>query len=462
VTAEDGTTTQDWQVNVSIALNDATEILSFTLPEQTGPGNIYSNIHLVIIEVADGTNLTSLTPAFTLSEGATSVPASGTASDFSNAVTITVTAEDGTTAQDWIVKVSVFGTVSEETDIYTFTMPEETGPATIDITNHTVDIEVVHGTNLTSLTPTFTLSTGATSVPASGTASDYSSEVTITVTAEDGTTTQDWKVNVSEAPNDETDILTFTLTEETGPATINSTNHTVTIEVADGTNLTSLTPTFTLSTGATSVPASGTASDYSSEVTITVTAEDGITTQDWKVNVSEALNDETDILTFTFTEETGPATVDPVNHTIDIEVENGTDQTSLTPTFTLSDGATSVPASGTASDYSSEVTITVTAEDATTTQDWIVNVSEIVGVDDPFALNLKIQVYPNPANNILYIDSEERISRIVVYSIKGEIIKEISQLEISMINVSDLKSGVYILSLFNENEFLVSKRLIKE
>jgi hypothetical protein len=121
-----------------------------------------------------------------------------------------------------------------------------------------------------------------------------------------------------------------------------------------------------------------------------------------------------------------------------------------------------VPASGTASDYSSEVTITVTAEDATTTQDWIVNVSEIVGVDDPFALNLKIQVYPNPANNILYIDSEERISRIVVYSITGEMIKEISQLEISMIDVSDLKTGVYVLSLFNENEYQVTKKIVIE
>jgi Secretion system C-terminal sorting domain len=49
-----------------------------------------------------------------------------------------------------------------------------------------------------------------------------------------------------------------------------------------------------------------------------------------------------------------------------------------------------------------------------------------------------------------------------VYSIKGEIIKEISQLEISTINVSDLKSGVYVLSLFNENEFLASKRIVIE
>jgi hypothetical protein len=110
-----------------------------------------------------------------------------------------------------------------------------------------------------------------------------------------------------------------------------------------------------------------------------VTAQDGTTIQEWTVNVTEAsaaLSDATDILTFTLAEQTGDAEIDDVNHTIDIEVANGTDLTDLTPTFTLSDGATSDPASGTSGDYSSSVTITVTAEDGTTIQDWTVNVTE--------------------------------------------------------------------------------------
>ncbi len=37
---------------------------------------------------------------------------------------------------------------SIETDILTFTLPEETGPATIDAINHTIDINVVDGTVL--------------------------------------------------------------------------------------------------------------------------------------------------------------------------------------------------------------------------------------------------------------------------------------------------------------------------
>ncbi len=69
---------------------------------------------------------------------------------------------------------------------------------------------------------------------------------------------------------------------------------------------------------------------------------------------------------------------------------------------------------------------------------------------------------PTTAVNILYIDSEEPISRVILHSITGEIMKDISQSGISTIDVSNLNSGVYIISLFNENEYLGSKRLVKE
>ena len=45
------------------------------------------------------------------------------------------------------------------------------------------------------------------------------------------------------------------------------------------------------------------------------------------------LSTETDILSFSFTEATGAATINSSNHTIDVEVANGTDLTDLSPTF---------------------------------------------------------------------------------------------------------------------------------
>ncbi|MBZ0242898.1 MAG: DUF5018 domain-containing protein, partial [Bacteroidales bacterium] len=83
------------------------------------------------------------------------------------------------------------------------------------------------------------------------------------------------------------EILTFTLTDQTGNAVINSAAATVDIEVTNGTALTNLTPTISLSPNATISPASGIAQDFSSPVEYTVTAED-LTEKVWTVTVTEA------------------------------------------------------------------------------------------------------------------------------------------------------------------------------
>jgi hypothetical protein len=88
------------------------------------------------------------------------------------------------------------------------------------------------------------------------------------------------------------DILTFTLTAQTGAATINSTAHTVSIEVEYGTSVTALQPTITVSLGATISPTSGTATDFTNPVTYTVTALDE-STQEWTVTVTVAAAPET-------------------------------------------------------------------------------------------------------------------------------------------------------------------------
>lgn len=92
---------------------------------------------------------------------------------------------------------------------------------------------------------------------------------------------------VDKAGSAETDILTFVLDEQTGAATINATAHTVAIEVEAGTTVTALTPTVTVSEGASVSPLSGAATDFTSPVNYTVTAEDG-TTQVWAVTVTVA------------------------------------------------------------------------------------------------------------------------------------------------------------------------------
>jgi len=84
------------------------------------------------------------------------------------------------------------------------------------------------------------------------------------------------------------DILTFVLAEQTAAATINTTAHTVAIEVNYLATITNLTPYIAVSYGATISPESMTSRDFTTPQTYTVTALDGTTTQEWTVTVTEA------------------------------------------------------------------------------------------------------------------------------------------------------------------------------
>jgi len=90
------------------SLSTDTDIVTFTLPEQvTTPSAIDYDNFTVNAEVSFGTDVTALTPTIEVSPGATISPTSLDSQDFTNPVTYTVTAEDGTTKQIWTVTVTV-------------------------------------------------------------------------------------------------------------------------------------------------------------------------------------------------------------------------------------------------------------------------------------------------------------------------------------------------------------------
>ncbi|MFW5700035.1 MAG: T9SS type A sorting domain-containing protein [Bacteroidota bacterium] len=353
---------------------------------------------------------------------------------------------------------------SDSCAILSFTIPEQTGPVNINDTLFIVNIEVHRGTDVTKLTPEITVSDKASIDPPGGVARDFSDTVVYTVTAEDSVTTRDWNVVVTLAPNTETDIIAFELIEQTGAASIDPANHKVDIEVENGTDLTSLTPTIEISDGAIINPASGENQDFSATVVYTVTAEDSVTTRDWNVVVTLAPNTETDIIAFELIEQTGAASIDPANHKVDIEVENGTDLTSLTPTIEISDGAIINPASGENQDFSATVVYTVTAEDATTQQEWSVVVSEaeatgIQNGDDAF-----ISVYPNPANEKMYVrNPENKKVTIELHGINGKkYLQKIAEGSLTVVDIRGLPAGMYTLKVSTPDKTITRKWMITE
>jgi len=259
-----------------------------------------------------------------------------------------------------------------------------------------------------------------------------------------------------------TNILLFELADQSAPATYDDVNKTVSINVYATADLTALIPEIIVSDEATISPASDVVQDFTNPVIYTVTAADGVTQEDWTVSVTRALSSETDMFSFELAAQTGPALVNLSNHTISIEVESGTDITNLVPTIVLSNGATSSPAIGSAVDFTEPVIYTITAEDGVTTQDWVVSVTvekEVTALSEELQLP-ELKVFPNPVSETLKVISSTSIG-VRLIDLRGkELIAPIRGTELEL-DMSLLHSGLYIL-LIEDGEHVYSKSVLKE
>lgn len=73
----------------------------------------------------------------------------------------------------------------------------------------------------------------------------------------------------------------------------------------------------------------------------------------------------------------------------------------------------------------------------------------------------KAKIYPIPADNMIYISSEEEIKEIKVFDVLGKEIISFNQNNIENFSIENLKSGVYIIKLFSlestENHRIIKK-----
>jgi len=468
-------------------ISEENDFLTFSFAEQTGDAVINTENHTVSIEVEYGTSLLALVATFTISENATVAIGSDaqisgtTANDFSSPVTYTITAEDGS-EQNWVVTVSV--ALNNENDILTFSFDEQTGNAVISTENHTVQIEVAYGADINALVADFTLSPEASAkvgptVQESGvTSNDFSNDVIYTVIAQNGEE-QNWTVSVTVALNSEKDILSYSMAEQNAAAIINPTEHTVTLQVVPGTSLTALIATFTLSGDATAYvnaieQVSGTSvNDFTNSLVYRVEAQDG-TEQNWIVTVTAEPYHGNDFLTFSFVEQTGAATIITTNHTVDIEVAEGTSLSALVASFTISDGAfieigeTEQVSGVTSNDFSSAVTYKITAEDGNP-QNWTVTVTveSSTGIFD--VDNMDCMIFPNPACEYIHVSSNAiQNERVVIelIDITGKVkysLAEYTQkeLRVTIYLPDDLVPGLYFVSIKGKEQTITKRLIVK-
>jgi hypothetical protein len=176
-------------------------------------------------------------------------------------------------------------------------------------------------------------------------------------------------------------------------------------------------------------------------------------------------NTAANIVSFNIPGQVGNSNINATNHTVTVTMPNGTNLNSLTPTITISNGATINPTSGIATDFTSAVNYTVTAQDETTQKVWTVTIT-IADPDEILEKNKSntVEVYPVPMGDVLTLKfANNKFQKASVYDMNGKLLITknifISDRELQL-NVSELAKGVYYVTLFGNGNSL-SKLVVK-
>jgi hypothetical protein len=73
---------------------------------------------------------------------------------------------------------------------------------------------------------------------------------------------------------------------------------------------------------------------------------------------------------------------------------------------------------------------------------------------------LSFSLYPNPAKNVLNINSINKISKVTIFEITGKRVLEAKELTDSKINISQINTGIYIVKIQDEFNNISTKKLV--
>jgi hypothetical protein len=90
--------------------------------------------------------------------------------------------------------------------------------------------------------------------------------------------------------------------------------------------------------------------------------------------------------------------------------------------------------------------------------------ADVVDATEPTNVHIprgaEFNIYPNPFENVVRISNSDKLSRVVIANITGQLVVD-KKYPGSEINTSRLISGVYIISLFDDNGLLKTSRIVK-
>jgi len=179
------------------------------------------------------------------------------------------------------------------------------------------------------------------------------------------------------------------------------------------------------------------------------------------------LSSENDILTFTVPEQVGETEINFAEHTVNLNVETGTNLTALTPTITISENATIDPESGIPQDFTNPFEYTVTAENGGQ-QIWVVTVLVATRIEE---IDNIYSIYPNPTTGIVNLTGFRNLLGLEITDITGKIIltMEFASLQSTPPLQMDISStmghaplqGIYFIKITTEKDIFTEKLIIQ-
>ena len=149
--------------NNTSELSSDDSVTSFTFSNNTSiQPEIMEGVNCINATVSYNDNLTALIPNIVINTSATISPLSGIPRDFTNPVTYTITAQDGSRKSYTVNLTRMLKTEAPTDGITGFSFPSLNAIGTIDGANHIITVTVHKGSNITNLLPTVTVADGET------------------------------------------------------------------------------------------------------------------------------------------------------------------------------------------------------------------------------------------------------------------------------------------------------------
>jgi hypothetical protein len=187
---------------------------------------------------------------------------------------------------------------SERADIESFSVTGQKS-CSVDTLKSAISVVMPYGTNCGSLLAAFTISPGAYAKVAGNlqvsknTLNNFNNPLIYRIYAENRTIQKEWTINVRNAKNTACDVLSFAVTGLTKSVNINTSAKSILIHADESADLKHLPVQFEISPGATAwtgknaILKNSGIMDFSRTVEIRIQAEDGISSDIWKVTIQK-------------------------------------------------------------------------------------------------------------------------------------------------------------------------------